>query len=55
MRLECIGASVLRDDLAEEPANGLEQDKTIAIRDGRTFLLQCLGDGRKARFDFAKG
>src|SRR6266446_1943833 len=54
VRLESVGARVRRDDLAQQPANGLEQHETIAVGRGRALLLQRLGNRRKPWCDLAK-
>src|SRR5467141_1996517 len=54
VRLERVGARVFRYDLAEQPPDGLEQHKAIAVRGPRAVLLQRFGDRRKSRLDFAE-
>src|SRR6267378_3753427 len=55
VRLERVGARVFRYDLAEQPPDGLEQHKAIAVRGPHAVLLQRFGDRRKSRLDFAEG
>lgn len=55
MRLERVGTCVLRDDLSQQPADGIEQHEAIAGRGGRILPLERLGDrGEPRRRDLAE-
>ncbi len=51
MRIERVGPPlcVLGDDLAQQPADRLEQYKAISVGRRCTFLLERLGDRGKPR------
>ena len=52
----CVGPRALGRQLAQQPADWLEQDKPVPVRGRRAVLLQGLGDsGKPGRCDFPEG
>ena len=49
MSFECVGPRALGRQFAQQPADGLEQDKPVPVRGRRALLLKSLGDRRKPR------
>ena len=56
MSFERVGPRALGRQLAQQPADGLEQHKPVPVRGRRAVLLQGLGDrGKPGRGDFPEG
>ena len=56
MSFERVGPRALGRQLAQQPADRLEQHKPVPVRGRRAVLVQGLGDsGKPGRCDFPEG